>query len=175
MPDLSRVFFLVGAVPFLVLGTLHARATPTRTTEQKGLSPRDQGVAEAMSRTTPRLTARTDIWRAWVGFNYSHSLGAALFGLFVGLIGRSAESYAMNAALAVPLALGVALCYLVVGIKYWFRTPIIGIAPAIGNAVFQATSVRLRAMPMKFGNGEKGNAIALGRSSALTSSPLKHR
>ena len=29
------------------------------------------------------------------------------------------------------------------------ETPIIGIAPAIGNAVFQATGVRLRAMPMK--------------------------
>jgi isoquinoline 1-oxidoreductase len=29
------------------------------------------------------------------------------------------------------------------------ETPIIAIAPAIGNAVFQATGVRLRAMPMK--------------------------
>jgi isoquinoline 1-oxidoreductase len=28
------------------------------------------------------------------------------------------------------------------------ETPIIGIAPAIGNAVFSATGVRLRSMPM---------------------------
>ena len=132
MPELSRYLFQLGAVPFLVLGALHAWHTPTRTTERKGLSPRDQGLAEAMSRTTPRLTERTDIWRAWVGFNYSHSLGAVLFGLFVVLIGRNAESYALNAALATPLALVLSLCYLVVGLKFWFRTPIIGIGVSVG-------------------------------------------
>jgi len=29
------------------------------------------------------------------------------------------------------------------------ETPIIAVAPAIGNAVFHATGVRLRAMPMR--------------------------
>jgi isoquinoline 1-oxidoreductase len=29
------------------------------------------------------------------------------------------------------------------------ETPIIAVAPAIGNAVFNATGVRLRAMPMR--------------------------
>jgi hypothetical protein len=142
MSDLSRAFFLLGAVPYLLLGALHAWHTPTRTTERKGLSPRDQGVAEAMSRTTPRLTERTDLWRAWVGFNYSHSLGAVLFGLFVVLIGRSTESYAQNAALAAPLALLVALCYLAIGLKYWFRTPILGIAVSTG-AFILAWALRL--------------------------------
>jgi hypothetical protein len=131
MPDLSRTFFLSGAVPFLVLGTLHAWHTPTRTTERKGLSPRDQGLAEAMSRATMRLTERTDLWRAWVGFNYSHSLGAVLFGLFVLLIGRSAESYAVEGTLGAPLALGVSLGYLLIGLKFWFRTPIIGICLSV--------------------------------------------
>ena len=133
MPALSRYFFLFDAVPFIVLGTLHAWHTPTRTTERKGLSPRDQGLAEAMSRTTPRLTDRTDIWRAWVGFNFSHSLGAVLFGVFVVLIGRSAESYALNGALAAPLATAVSLCYLAIGLKYWFRMPIIGIGVAAAS------------------------------------------
>ena len=85
-----------------------------------------------MTHTAPRLTDRTDLWRAWVGFNYSHSLGAVLFGAFVILIGRSAESYAFEAPLAVPLALVVSLCYLVLGFKYWFRTPIIGIGASVG-------------------------------------------
>ena len=142
MPDLSRALFLFGALPFLVLGTLHAWHTPTRTTERKGLSPRDQGLAEAMTRSTPRLTERTDIWRAWVGFNYSHSLGAVLFGLFVVLIGRSVESYALNVSIALPLALAVSLGYLVLGIKYWFRTPIIGIGVSTG-AFILAWAVRI--------------------------------
>ena len=128
MADLSRLCFLAGAVPFLVLGTAHAWHTPRRVDEKKGLSARDPAVEQTMTTTAPRLTARTDLWRAWVGFNYSHSLGAVLFGLFVVLIGRSEAIYAASASLAAPLALGVALAYLVLGIKYWFRTPIIGIA-----------------------------------------------
>ena len=128
MADLSRILFLAGAVPYLVLGAAHAWHTPFRIDQKKGLSARDPAVEKAMTTTSPRLTARTDLWRAWVGFNYSHSLGAVLFGLFVVLIGRSEAIYAANASLAAPLALGVALAYLVLGIKYWFRTPIIGIA-----------------------------------------------
>ncbi|MEO6068347.1 MAG: hypothetical protein ABIQ41_10260 [Gemmatimonadales bacterium] len=131
MPELSRYLFLLGAVPFIVLGALHAWHTPTRTTDRKGLSPRDQSLAEAMTRSAPRLTDRTDIWRAWVGFNFSHSLGAVLFGLFVVMIGRSDASYAAQAALAAPLALLVSLCYLVLGFKYWFRTPIMGIGVSV--------------------------------------------
>lgn len=126
--DPAQALFLLGALPFLVLGLAHARYTPVRIEEENGLSPRDPAVARAMAGTTPRLTARTDLWRAWVGFNYSHSLGAVLFGLFVVLIGRSESSFHAEAALALPLALVVSVAYLVLGIKYWFRTPIIGIA-----------------------------------------------
>ena len=35
------------------------------------------------------------------------------------------------------------------------ETPIIGIAPAIGNAVYHAAAIRLRAMPMKLPSTEK--------------------
>lgn len=127
MPEPSRICFLAGAVPYLVLGAAHVWHTPTRVDEKKGLSPRDAGVAHAMAGTSPRLTDRTDLWRAWVGFNYSHSLGAITFGLFVILIGRDAGSFATYASFAVPLALVIAVTYLVLAIKYWFRTPVIGI------------------------------------------------
>lgn len=41
MADLSRYLFLLGALPFIVLGTAHALATPLTPDENKGLSPRD--------------------------------------------------------------------------------------------------------------------------------------
>lgn len=123
----GRLCFLAGSLPYLLLGSAHAWHTPVRAEERKGLSARDPAVERAMAATAPRLTDRTDLWRAWVGFNYSHSLGAVLFGLFVVLIGRSAASYEGNAALAAPLALFVSLAYLWLGVKYWFRTPIAGI------------------------------------------------
>lgn len=54
-----------------------------------------------------------------------------LFACFVVVIGRSDASYASQATLAAPLALVVSLGYLVLGIKYWFRTPIIGIGVSV--------------------------------------------
>ena len=125
---LSRVFFLAGAMPFLVLGAAHSLATPLTPESRKGLAPRDPALVSAMRNSVVLLTSRTDVWRAWIGFNLSHSLGAILFGAFVFLIGRSDAAFAADGTLAVPLATLVAAVYLVIGLRYWFRTPITGIA-----------------------------------------------
>lgn len=132
---LARLFFLAGALPFLVLGTAHALATPLTPESRKGLAPRDPDLVAAMRNTAVLLTSRTDMWRAWIGFNLSHSLGAVLFGAFILLIGRSDPAFAADSALAVPLATVIAALYLILGLKYWFRTPIAGIAISLGCLV----------------------------------------
>jgi hypothetical protein len=128
MPELSRWLFLAGALPFLFLGAAHALATPLAPNDRKGLTPRDPSLPAAMARSTVLLTRRTDMWLAWIGFNLSHSLGAITFALFVLVVGRSAESFAGQASLCVPLAAAVAAIYVAIGMKYWFRTPIAGCA-----------------------------------------------
>jgi len=124
---LSRYFFLVGAMPFVVLGLAHAMATPRTPAQAKGLSPRDPALRDAMVRESVLLTRRTNLWLAWVGFNLSHSLGAILFGVVVLLIGRNQATFQAQAALFLPLAILVSGVYLVLGVRYWFRTPIVGI------------------------------------------------
>ena len=127
MTELSRYLFLLGALPFVLLGIAHALATPLTPEEAKGLSPRDAEYRRGMAAQTLRLTRQTNLWLAWVGFNLSHSLGAILFGAVVLLVGRSPSAFAANAAAFVPLAIVVATAYLAIGLRYWFRTPIIGI------------------------------------------------
>lgn len=129
--SVARYFFLAGALPFLVLGIAHALATPLATGDRKGLSPRDPQLPEAMRATTPLLTRRTDIWLAWVGFNLSHSLGVVAFAVFVLVLGASPARFAAVSAVAIPLATMVAAGYLALGIRYWFRTPIVGCAIAL--------------------------------------------
>lgn len=124
----SRFLYLVGAVPFLFLGTAHALATPLSQQDRKGLSPRDPALPGAMAQSGLYLTSRTDVWRAWVGFNLSHSLGAVLFGVLVMLTGRTQAVFAMESPVAVPLAISVAAIYFVLGLRYWFRVPTTGIA-----------------------------------------------
>ena len=136
MQELSRYLFLAGGLPFLLLGTAHAFATPRRTDERRGLSPVDAQLAESMARTRVLLTGRTDMWRAWVGFNLSHSLGAVLFGAVVALVARTPGAFAADAAVFAPLAVAVSLAYLVLAAKYWFRTPIVGCA--LSAALFSA-------------------------------------
>ena len=136
MQELSRYLFLAGGLPFLLLGAAHASATPWRTDERRGLSPVDPRLAESMARTRVLLTGRTDMWRAWVGFNLSHSLGAVLFGAVVLLVARTPGAFAADAAVFAPLAVAVSLAYLVLATRYWFRTPIAGCALSV--ALFSA-------------------------------------
>ena len=131
MPELSRYLYLAGALPFLVLGAAHALATPLALTDVKGLSPSDPELATAMTRTGLRLTRRTDMWRAWVGFNLSHSLGVLVFAAFVLVTGRSPAVFGVESRLAVPFALVVASIYLRLAGRYWFRTPFIGCLLAV--------------------------------------------
>jgi hypothetical protein len=126
--ELSRYLFLAGAMPFLILGVAHAIATPLAVERVRGLSPRDPAVRSAMQQDFLTLTRRTNVWLAWVGFNLSHSLGAVLFGAVVVLIGRNQMSFETQACLFLPLAVIVTSAYLVLAIRYWFRTPIIGVA-----------------------------------------------
>jgi hypothetical protein len=128
MPELSRYISLMGALPFVVLGIAHAFATPRTPAQSKGLSPRDSVLREAMTKDTVLLTRRTTLWLAWVGFNLSHSLGAVLFGAVVLLVGRSQPSFQAQAGVFLPFAIVVSGLYLLLGLRYWFRTPIVGIA-----------------------------------------------
>jgi hypothetical protein len=132
MLEPSRYLFLMGALPFIVLGLAHVAATPRTPADSKGLSPRDPALREAMAQANVLLTRRTTLWLTWVGFNLSHSLGAILFGAVVLLIGRSRASFEGQAGVFLPLAVLVSATYLVLGVRYWFRTPIIGISLATG-------------------------------------------
>lgn len=127
MAELARYVFLLGALPFLILGIAHALATPLTPEESKGLSPRDPEYRQGMVEQTVLMTRRTNLWLTWVGFNLSHSLGAVLLGVVVLLVGRSPATFTANWPAFVPLAIVVSGAYLAIALRYWFRTPMIGI------------------------------------------------
>lgn len=81
-----------------------------------------------------------------MGFNFSHSLGAVLFGAVVVLAGRGSASFAVNAPVFLPLAVTVSAAYLALAVLYWFRTPIVGCC--LGFALFaSAWALRLAVGP----------------------------
>jgi hypothetical protein len=50
------------------------------------LTPRDPALQISVSQISPVITNETTMWRAWVGFNASHSMGLILFGLVFGYL-----------------------------------------------------------------------------------------
>jgi hypothetical protein len=92
--------------------------------------PQDPSVARAMTESHVRLArGGTTMWRAWVGFNFSHSLGAVLFGALC--IWASTVLGTTVVPGWIPLLfVGIACVYLGLSVLYWFRIPTAGIAVA---------------------------------------------
>ena len=75
---IAILLFLGGGV-FGLLGALHAIYTLLDLRNPRRLVPADPSVAQATVNSALRLSGgRTDMWRAWIGFNFSHSLGVLL-------------------------------------------------------------------------------------------------
>lgn len=124
---------LVGASIFLLLGVAHAVFTLQSTPERGPMMPTDPTVADAMQVTGGLGLApdiRTTLYRAWIGFNLSHSLGVLTLAAI--LLVRTGTDFgaAVDDVWFLALSAVVPLAYLVLAIKFWFDKPRNAIAVA---------------------------------------------
>lgn len=120
---MENVLIVVGAAIFGVLGSMHLIYTYFT----NKFEAYDSSVTEAMKGTSPILTKETTIWKAWVGFNASHSLGAMVFaGVYVPLSLSHFSVIAESLWFSI-LPVLVGLSYLVLAKRYWFKIPFVGI------------------------------------------------
>jgi hypothetical protein len=128
--QVTELLLIAGGSVFGVLGLLHALYTFADTRRPRRLAPDDPAVVEAMKSSGVRLArGGTTMWRAWLGFNFSHSLGVLLFSFCCIALGLSFRALALpKAVLLLPVAVGCV--YLWLAIRYWFRIPVAGIALA---------------------------------------------
>jgi hypothetical protein len=135
MPE--QILLIAGAAVFVVLGTLHLAYTFVG----PRLRPTDPAAIAAMQGSALRLTRETTVWRAWIGFNASHSLGAMVFGAFVvGLAGWRMDVLRDLPAFA-WLAVANSAAWTVLAKRYWFRVPFVGLA--IATACFLVAAIRV--------------------------------
>src|SRR5260370_22025641 len=82
------ILLTLGGAVVGALGGLHAIYTLLDLRNPRRLVPVDPSVAHAMANSALRLSGGgTDMWRAWIGFNFSHSLGFLLFCALAMLVG----------------------------------------------------------------------------------------
>ena len=120
-----------------MLCDIEVQDTPTVVTDDEKAIERAEGDrrnSEEVHRGS-RFTVIT-MWRAWIGFNFSHSLGVLLFAALAVWTGSRINTLPVGIMPALTL---IGCVYLVLALRYWFRTPAIGIA--IGTGCFAAAWV----------------------------------
>ena len=99
----------------------------------------DPALREAMQQSSLRFHRDWNLWRAWLGFNLTHSLGLIVFGAAFLHVGIFEPQLFASSLLIQAVAVAVSAAYLVVSLRFFFSGPVIG--SAIGLACFLAAAV----------------------------------
>lgn len=127
MSSIASLLVLASAAILFALAFLHLVIT------YRGpkLRPRDPALQAQMEAVSPVISRETTMWKTWIGFNGSHSIGGMLFGAIYGYLAL-AQSALLFRSIFLGSIGGLALVgYLILAIKYWFRIPLRGIALAL--------------------------------------------
>ena len=120
----------IGSIVIGVLGLLHL--IYTFATDK--FEPRDQNLGSQLRHVSPVISRETTMWKAWVGFNASHSLGALLFAAVFGYLAMFELGFLLSNGFLITTSLVVLVSYLVLARSFWFRIPFVGIA--VSTALF---------------------------------------
>ena len=123
---LARILIVLGAALLGLLGVLHL----VYTFFSNKFDARDPAVSAAMKATSPVLTRRTSLWNCWIGFNGSHGLGVVLFAAMYLVLALDHMSVLRESRTLTWLAVAGSAGYLALAKRYWFRTPLVGVAIA---------------------------------------------
>ncbi len=127
---MNHLLILSGAGVYILLGAAHGVLTIRDTFQPTYFTPTDDSVREAMSEVPIRLHPRTNLWRAWLGFNLSHSLGVIIFGAAVILGTISNHGQILSEPLVQGGILSCAGIYTILAWRFWFWKPLLGSAIA---------------------------------------------
>ena len=123
----ARVLMVVSASIVLTLGVVHF----VYTFWGQNLTPRDHALQISMSQVSPFITKETTMWRCWVGFNASHSMGLILFGLVFGYLAVAHAQLLFQSPFLLAVGLAVLIGFVVLSKIYFFSGPFAGISVSL--------------------------------------------
>jgi len=124
--EIAQYLFQIGTIPFIALGLLHTLYSLADVIKPRKLTPRNDQVRQMMTETGMKITNRTTLWLAWLGFNISHGIGVLFFGLIFLLIALYDFKLIQSIKFLIPLAILMSASYFVLAIRFWFYIPAIG-------------------------------------------------
>ena len=136
-----KILMVLSASIVLTLGVVHFAYTFWGTK----LTPRDPTLQISMSQISPVITKETTIWRCWVGFNASHSMGLILFGLVFGFLALAHGQVLFHSPFLLVIGLAMLVGFVVLCKVYFFSAPLTGISIALACYVASIALSRLAA------------------------------
>ena len=123
----ARILMVFSASIVLTLGVLHL----VYTFWGPSLTPPDPALQISMSQSSPIMTNETTMWRCWVGFNASHSMGLILFGLVFGYLALAHGQFLFRSPFLLVVGLAMLGSFVVLAKLYWFSVPLTGVSIAL--------------------------------------------
>src|SRR4051794_40301494 len=123
----AQTWFIVGTIPLMLAGGLHAIYSLVDTVRPTYFTPIDRSVKAVVDRTGIRLIGKDkpSMWTTWLGFNISHGLGVFTVGLLCLLIAAHDFKLFEDIAAIRPLTIAFSVTYLVLSLRFWFYLPAI--------------------------------------------------
>ena len=119
----AKILMVVSASIILMLGIIHL----TYTFWGPKLTPRAAALQASMNQVSPVVAKGTTMWRCWVGFNASHSMGLILFGLVFGFLALAQAELLFQSTFLLIVGLAMLAGLMVVSKLYFFNVPFVGI------------------------------------------------
>ena len=124
---ISRVLMVVSASIIFTLGVVHF----VYTFWGPKLTPRDPALQISMSQISPVITKETTMWRCWVGFNVSHSLGLIFFGLVFGFLAVAHSQLLFQSPFLLVVGLAMLGGLVVLCKIYFFSVPLAAVSVSL--------------------------------------------
>jgi hypothetical protein len=123
MISIKSLLVAASAAILLLLGLLHL----VYTFYGPKLLPRDRALQARMQEVSPVISRETTMWKAWIGFNASHSYGLILFGAVFGYLALAQGEFLFQSVFLLSLGLATLLGYVFLAKRYFFSIPLMGV------------------------------------------------
>jgi hypothetical protein len=120
----AKILMVLSASIVFALGVIHF----VYTFWGPKLTPRDLALQISMSQISPVITKETTMWRCWVGFNASHSMGLILFGLVFGFLALAHGRLLFQSPFLLVVGLAMLGGFVVLSKLYFFSAPLAAIS-----------------------------------------------
>jgi hypothetical protein len=135
----AKLLMLASAGIIFLLGAMHLLYTFTGNL----LTPRDPALQITMTQISPVISKQTTMWRAWIGFNATHSMALLLFGIVFGYLALAHAEILFASPFVLTVGAITLAAFALLSKLYFFRAPLIGVSLALACYVAAIVAARL--------------------------------